>query len=262
MHVLIFLFVAIAPFARAEKPPVAFPEVAAPLEALEIVATPRAEASEKLGAQRVIHVFLQRHGHRRDGARVETEASRTCAERLVATANVLVGEGVTAAVVEGLNLVGGYSSPEPVTVRSGDSAAEQLTNIDGLTVYGFESKAIQPRSISQMNIMREAANDLTYLKNNKSKFGDSDDQLARLHEIQERLFPANTEFVIAGTPLRSFQALQAAFAVADSRNENSVILLIGSSHWPDFVHTVKHADRLGNDMHVGVQMIRYDCDAE
>ena len=259
---LFLAFMAISPLAWADKPPVDFPEVAVPLEALEIISTPRADAAEKLGANRVIHVFLQRHGHLQDGERVETDASRSCAERVVATANVLVLEGVTAAVVEGLNLVGSYAAPEPATIRSGTSAAEQLTTIDGLTVYGFESKAIQPRSISQMNVMREAAGDLTYLKNNKTEFGDSDGQLARLHEIQQRLFPANTEFVIAGTPLRSFQALQTAFAVADARHETGVMLLIGARHWPDFVHTVNQAARLGNDMHVGVQMIRYDCEAE
>lgn len=225
---------------------------ATPLTPLEVLSTQSVTDSDRVSATLELHVMLQIHGT----SKGQSEASRVCGDQILATMAERARRGWPAVVAEGLNFEGTYAAPRPKAPLSGPTAAERMTTLERLAVYGFESPEVQGRSTDRMAEMSAARDDITELSKNRASYPDP---LARLDEIREDMMPANTEFVAAGMPLRSFQAIQTAAAVADARDEDQVAIVIGAAHWPDFAHAVEAADRLGNETFVGLRVVRYAC---
>lgn len=224
-----------------------------PLKPEATLESPQSEAARALGAGLVLHVLLQVPPKESDGREVDTPASKRCREQAIST---VLRSGVRHVVVEGHPLRGSLASPQPIAPGPGPDIGGLLADYRGVEVYGFELPGVEDRWRGRMTEMRDAAGALTALR--AAPLSD-DAKLARLDAIQRGFYAAQTEFVVAATPLRTFLALETAFAVAAHRGAREIFLILGSVHWPDIPHALQSADRLGSDRFVGLKVHRYAC---
>lgn len=224
-----------------------------PLKPEATLESPRADAAHAVGAGLTLHVLLQVPPKQVDGREVDTPESRRCREQAIST---VLRSGVRHVVVEGHPLRGSLSAPQPVPPGAGPDVGSRLADYRGVEVYGFELPVVEERWRGRMAEMRDAASALTALRT--APLSD-DAKLARLEAIQRGFYAAQTEFVVGATPLRTFLALETAFAVAAHRGADEIFLILGSVHWPDIPHALQTADRLGSDRFVGLKVHRYAC---
>ncbi len=84
---------------------------------------------------------------------------------------------------------------------------------------------------------------------------------SRLQALETRLYAATTGFSAGDIPLRSFQALHTALAVAAAYGQPEVAVVIGKQHWPDFEHAVAASERLGTGRYGALRVVQYACGA-
>ena len=207
-----------------------------------------------------VHVLLQVHEHPDEAIRATEDKARisVCQERIVANALRLSENGVRAIVAEGIYGAGSLDKPLPVDAKqfaqsNKDNAAEILAARPELAVYGFELKPLNEFGISVLKELGSSATRARELGRSSSGITKpSDDQ-----EINRLVQDESTRLNLwhAGlVPARSFLALQTALAVALSRRENQVQLIIGRAHWSDLVYAVDRHDD------VRLRLVPYPCE--
>jgi hypothetical protein len=207
-----------------------------------------------------VHVLLQVHEHPVEAIRATEDKARiaACQERIVANALRLGETGVRAIVAEGIYGVGSLDKPLPVDAQhflqsTRRNAADILAARADLAVYGFELEAFNELAISVLKQLGNSAAQARELGRDSSGVSTRghDEEINRL--VQDESTRLNLWY--AGLlPARSFLALQTALAVALSRRENQVQLIIGRAHWSDLVYAIDRHDD------VRLRLIPYPCE--
>jgi hypothetical protein len=130
-------------------------------------------------------------------------------------------------------------------------AAEILAARSDLAVYGFELQPLNELGASVVKQLGSAAAQAAKIAKDGSSNSANKEEITRL--VQDESTRLNLWY--AGViPERSFLALQTALAVASSRHENQVQLIIGKQHWNDLVYAVnRHQD-------VRLRLVPHPCD--
>lgn len=207
-----------------------------------------------------LHVILQEHENPVEEARAKQDLQRValCQANVVQWASKIAASGARAIVVEGLFANGSFTKPEPITVTeiSEEERAKAkwlLAQRADLAVYGFELRALNEFGIDvigQMGNSIAAAEEITQSAGGVLSI-EAQQKYDRL--LQEE-FNRLTLWYAGVIPERSFLALQTALAVALSRGDKEVQLVIGKQHWGDLVYAAsRHAD-------VRLRLIPYSCD--
>ena len=239
------------------------PGVAGEVEALpllETVDSPHSDAAAAVGALTTVHVVLQVHATATLKGPVQTPESARCQDRIERTLLGLHEAGRLRSVVgEGLVARGLAHAPAAISssAKGERSAVSRLIGVKGLEVYGMERADVQAWGMAQLEAMRETATGLEALA--ASDLSDADKRV-ELRRLEAPLYRATTSFSAGDMPLRSFQAMQTALAVADAYGQNEVAIVMGRQHWPDFVHAVAAAGRLGTGRYGALRVHKYACD--
>jgi hypothetical protein len=205
-----------------------------------------------------VHVLLQVHENPVEAIRAKEDKGRiaACQERIVDEALRLGEGGVRAIVAEGMYGNGSLDKPVPVEASqfappNKMRAAEILAARSDLAVYGFELQPLNDLGASVVKQLGSAAAQAAKIAKDGSSNSANKEEITRL--VQDESTRLNLWY--AGViPERSFLALQTALAVASSRHENQVQLIIGKQHWNDLVYAVnRHQD-------VRLRLVPHPCD--
>ena len=230
------------------------------LPVLETLNSPRFDAAKSLDAHTTLHVFLQVHATATLDGAVVTPVSARCQEQIERSILALHKEGRFRAVV-GEGLVARGLAHAPSSLRSWDgpthSAVTRLIGVQGLDVYGMERSGVQSWGMAQLETMAQTAAALETL----AAADKSDaEKHAALPPLERSLFLSTTAFAAGNIPVRSFQAIQTALAISVAYGQREVAVVIGLQHWPDFVHAVRSAGRLGTGRYGALQVHQYACE--
>ena len=222
--------------------------------------TTRAAEAETAGALVTLHVFLQVHAASTLEGPRPTEASTACQEQVEAGIRALHDQGrLRSVVAEGLMARGSASVPRAVTrvAPENPAAAARLVAVPGLEVYGLEQPDVSSWGQAQLEGMRVAAEALEALAASSLSEADKQAELAR---IERSLYGHTTRFSAGDMPLRSFQGIQRALAIAGTYGQPEVALILGKQHAPDVRHAVAAAERLGSGRYGALRVVTYTCE--
>ncbi len=205
-----------------------------------------------------VHVLLQRHltpvlaNRSTQDQAVLTE----CQDQLYSTSLDLARRGVNAAVIEGFYGSGPLKSPRPLTgsvppvVDPRDAKWALLGS--GLAIYGFAVRYLNDYSNALVNELGSSGAAAQALAKSPG-FDSSAAKIAAVEKLTQEEVTRTSLYWAGIVPTISFLGLQTALAVALSRGDRNVQLIIGKHHWDNLIYAVNlHKD-------IRVRLISYSC---
>ncbi len=205
-----------------------------------------------------VHVILQHHLTPVIARQITQDqaAVAECQDQVYSTALELAKRGTNTVVIEGFYASGSLKNPQRLSGAPRPEAhrldAKWALLGKGLAIYGFGVRYLNEYSIAISNELGASSSSAQSIAKSPG-FASSAAKIAAAEKLTQEEVARVNVFLAGIVPTISFLGLQTALAVALAREERSVQLIIGKSHWDDLVYAINlHKD-------IRIRLIPYRC---